>query len=166
MIKEIYTLYVERWRFFLSLTGEHLQISLVSIAVAAIIGLGLGILISLYRKSSSTVLGLTNFIYTIPSIALFGFLIPFSGIGNTTAIIALSIYALLPGYRPGDHRGGTGHGKYHVPDTLQDTGTVGIPRDFVGDTQHGRHDDCPHGYCRFYRGGRIGRCHLPGYHDE
>ena len=44
----------------------------------------------------STVLGLTNFIYTIPSIALFGFLIPFSGIGNTTAIIALSIYALLP----------------------------------------------------------------------
>ena len=96
MIKEIYTLYVERWRFFLSLTGEHLQISLVSIAVAAIIGLGLGILISLYRKSSSTVLGLTNFIYTIPSIALFGFLIPFSGIGNTTAIIALSIYALLP----------------------------------------------------------------------
>ena len=38
MIKEIYTLYVERWRFFLSLTGEHLQISLVSIAVAAIIG--------------------------------------------------------------------------------------------------------------------------------
>lgn len=64
--------------------------------VAAVIGLGLGILISLYRKSSSTVLGLTNFIYTIPSIALFGFLIPFSGIGNTTAIIALSIYALLP----------------------------------------------------------------------
>ena len=96
MIKEIYTLYVERWRFFLSLTGEHLQISLVSIAVAAIIGLGLGILISLYRKSSSTILGLTNFIYTIPSIALFGFLIPFSGIGNMTAIIALSIYALLP----------------------------------------------------------------------
>ena len=45
---------------------------------------------------TSTVLGLTNFIYTIPSIALFGFLIPFSGIGNTTAIIALSIYALLP----------------------------------------------------------------------
>lgn len=39
---------------------------------------------------------MTNFIYTIPSIALFGFLIPFSGIGNTTAVIALTIYALLP----------------------------------------------------------------------
>ena len=96
MIKEIYTLYVERWHFFLDLTWEHLQISLTSIVIATIVGLGLGIMISMYRKGSSTVLGLTNFIYTIPSIALFGFLIPFSGIGNTTAIIALSIYALLP----------------------------------------------------------------------
>ena len=41
-------------------------------------------------------LGFVNFIYTIPSISLLGFLIPFSGIGNTTAIIALTIYALLP----------------------------------------------------------------------
>lgn len=45
---------------------------------------------------SPWVLGMTNFIYTIPSIALFGFLIPFSGIGDLTAIIALTIYALLP----------------------------------------------------------------------
>ena len=96
MIKEIYTLYVERWHFFLDLMWEHLQISLTSIVIATIVGLGLGIMISMYRRGSSTVLGLTNFIYTIPSIALFGFLIPFSGIGNTTAIIALSIYALLP----------------------------------------------------------------------
>ena len=82
MIKEIYTLYVERWHFFLDLTWEHLQISLMSIVIATMVGLGLGIMISMYRKSSSTVLGLTNFIYTIPSIALFGFLIPFSGIGT------------------------------------------------------------------------------------
>ena len=104
MIKEIYTLYVERWHFFLDLMWEHLQISLTSIVIATIVGLGLGIMISMYRRGSSTVLGLTNFIYTIPSIALFGFLIPFSGIGNTIDhqrierydIIALSIYALLP----------------------------------------------------------------------
>ena len=37
-----------------------------------------------------------NFLYTIPSISLLGFLIPFSGIGNTTAVIALTVYALLP----------------------------------------------------------------------
>lgn len=113
MIKDIYTLYVDRWHFFLNLVLEHLQISLTSIVVAAFMGLGLGILISLYRKSTSTVLGLTNFIYTIPSIALFGFLIPFSGIGNTTAIIALTVYALLPMV----------HNTY--------TGIVGIDREII-----------------------------------
>ncbi|WP_106828173.1 ABC transporter permease [Parabacteroides pacaensis] len=96
MIKEIFTLYIDRWKFFLNLTWEHIEISMIAILIAMIIGLGLGIIISQYRKSSSYILGLTNFIYTIPSIALFGFLIPFSGIGNITAIIALSIYALLP----------------------------------------------------------------------
>lgn len=96
MIKDIFVLFADRWRFFLSLTWEHIQISVISIAGAIVIGLSLGIMISQYRKSASTVLGLTNLIYTIPSIALFGFLIPFSGIGNSTAIIALTVYALLP----------------------------------------------------------------------
>ena len=41
MIKEIYTLYVERWHFFLDLTWEHLQISLMSIVIATMVGLGL-----------------------------------------------------------------------------------------------------------------------------
>lgn len=95
-MKEIFILYYERWRFFLALTWEHIQISVLSITGAILIGLSLGILISQYRKSASFVLGFTNIIYTIPSIALFGFLIPFSGIGNTTAIIALTVYALLP----------------------------------------------------------------------
>ncbi len=96
MLKELFSLYTERWPFFLSLALQHLEISLIAIVCAAIIGMGLGILSSHYRRSSPFVLGLTNFIYTIPSIALFGFLIPFSGIGNTTAIIALTVYALLP----------------------------------------------------------------------
>lgn len=96
MIKEIISLYVDRWPLFLSLTWEHIQISVVSIAGAIVIGLALGIFASQYRKSTSSIMGLTNLIYTIPSIALFGFLIPFSGIGNTTAVIALTVYALLP----------------------------------------------------------------------
>lgn len=41
-------------------------------------------------------MGIINFIYTIPSISLLGFLIPLSGVGDTTAIIALTVYALLP----------------------------------------------------------------------
>lgn len=96
MFSEVFHLYAERGSFFITLTLQHLQISLIAIVAATIIGLSLGIAISHYQRSSSIVLGLTNFIYTIPSIALFGFLIPFSGIGNTTAIIALAIYALLP----------------------------------------------------------------------
>ena len=96
MILELFQLYADRWQFFLKLTLQHLEISLIAIVAALCIGLSLGILISSYRRSSSLVLGLTNFMYTIPSIALFGFLIPFSGIGDTTAIFALTVYALLP----------------------------------------------------------------------
>lgn len=96
MIKDIFKLYWDRWDFFLKLIVQHLEIAVISILIAAILGLTLGIIISEYRKTSSVVLGVTNFIYTIPSISLLGFLIPFSGIGNTTAIIALTVYALLP----------------------------------------------------------------------
>lgn len=96
MFQELIKIYAERWPFFLSLTGQHLAISLIAIVAALIIGLGLGILISRFQQLRGIVLGLTNLIYTIPSIALFGFLIPLSGIGDSTAIIALTIYALLP----------------------------------------------------------------------
>ncbi|GAA0076521.1 hypothetical protein UT300005_08990 [Clostridium sp. CTA-5] len=96
MIREVFQLYISRWDFFLKLIIEHLKISGISILIAGIIGLILGVLISEYKKTSPFILGITSFIYTIPSISLLGFLIPFSGIGNTTAIIALTIYALLP----------------------------------------------------------------------
>ena len=95
-IIELIKLYIERYDFFLKLTLEHLKISGISIIIATLIGGILGILISEYKKTSTLVLSITNFLYTIPSISLLGFLIPFSGIGNTTAIIALTIYALLP----------------------------------------------------------------------
>lgn len=96
MIKEVIFQLIDKKDFFLNLLLEHLEISIISIVIATIIGLILGILISEYEKSSKIVLGIINFIYTIPSISLLGFLIPLSGIGNTTAIIALTIYALLP----------------------------------------------------------------------
>ena len=96
MIEDIINIYVERWNFFFELILEHLWISAISIIIAGILGLCIGIIISEYKKSSGVVLGIVNFIYTIPSISLLGFLIPFSGVGNKTAIIALSVYALLP----------------------------------------------------------------------
>lgn len=96
MIQEISDLVVTRWDFFLGLLLEHLQIALISIVIAMVFGLTIGIFISEFRKSAKPVIGLVNFIYTIPSISLLGFLIPLSGIGDTTAIIALTVYALLP----------------------------------------------------------------------
>lgn len=96
MIADMFGLLQSRWDFFLNLLLEHLQISVLSILIAMIIGLIIGIVISEFPKSSKIVTGIINFIYTIPSISLLGFLIPLSGIGNTTAMIALTVYALLP----------------------------------------------------------------------
>ena len=95
-MKEIIDLIVNRSDFFLELLMEHLQISLISIILAIIFGLIIGVVISEYQKTSKIIMSIVNFIYTIPSISLLGFLIPLSGIGDTTAIIALTIYALLP----------------------------------------------------------------------
>lgn len=96
MIRETLNIIVSRWDSFLKWLLEHLQISLISILIAIALGLAIGIFISEFPKSSRPVMGLVNFIYTIPSISLLGFLIPLSGIGNTTAVIALTVYALLP----------------------------------------------------------------------
>ncbi|MBP3416006.1 MAG: ABC transporter permease [Spirochaetaceae bacterium] len=82
--------------FFLELLGEHLWISFTAISIAMVLGLIIGILVSEFHIISKPSIGLINLLYTIPSISLLGFLIPFTGIGDTTAIIALTIYALLP----------------------------------------------------------------------
>lgn len=92
----IFQMYIDRWDFFLKLTFQHICISGISICAAGILGLVTGIIISEYRPASGIVLHIINFIYTIPSISLLGFLIPLSGIGNATAVLALTIYALLP----------------------------------------------------------------------
>lgn len=102
MIRDVLTIYIERWDFFSNLILEHIRISLISILIATAAGLLLGVFISEHKRTRPFVLSLVNVIYSIPSISLLGFLIPLSGIGNTTAIIALSIYALLPMVRNTD----------------------------------------------------------------
>lgn len=76
--------------------SEHIRISLISAFFAGTIGLMAGIAVSRHKKVEGILLGVVNVIYTIPSISLLGFLIPITGIGNKTAILALSIYGLLP----------------------------------------------------------------------
>ena len=96
MINQLIKLFTENFKFFTNLTIEHILISLLAISIASVLGIILGIIISEYRKFSGLILGTVNILYTIPSIALLGFFITITGVGNTTALIALIIYALLP----------------------------------------------------------------------
>ncbi|MDO1448505.1 ABC transporter permease/substrate-binding protein [Rhodocytophaga aerolata] len=77
-------------------TAEHLGLTIVSVAMAILTGVPLGIVCTHYRKLATIVLGVTGMLQTIPSIALLGFMIPVVGIGALPAIIALFLYALLP----------------------------------------------------------------------
>ncbi len=81
------------------LTGEHLWLVSVSMLIAVAIGLPLGILLTRNPKLKTLILGSTNIVQTIPSLALFGLLLPLPWLGaraDRLAIFALALYALLP----------------------------------------------------------------------
>lgn len=87
------------WSDILSHVAQHLWLVFISIAIASVIALPVGILITRRKRLRAPVLGIANVMQTIPSLALFGFLIPLpfiGGIGPRTAIVALVFYALLP----------------------------------------------------------------------
>ena len=81
------------------LTLEHLELVLITIVIAAALGLPTGVALARRAGIRRWAMGFANLAQTIPSLALFGFLLPLpflGGIGKRTAIIALSLYALLP----------------------------------------------------------------------
>ncbi len=94
------------WNFFLdhraeifSATLDHLILVVISMDIAIAIAVPLGMLIVRHRHLRFVSLGIASIFQTIPSLALFGFLIPIpfiGGIGRRTAIVALVLYALLP----------------------------------------------------------------------
>jgi osmoprotectant transport system permease protein len=75
---------------------QHIGLTFISLLLAVLIAVPLGIFISANKKFSGPVLGFANILQTIPSIALLGFMIPLLGIGPVPAIVALFLYALLP----------------------------------------------------------------------
>jgi osmoprotectant transport system permease protein len=77
-------------------TLQHIGLTFISLLIAVIIGLPLGIWITRKKQFSGIVLGIAGILQTIPSIALLGFMIPLLGIGAKPAIMALFLYALLP----------------------------------------------------------------------
>ena len=96
LLKEVLQIYMERREWFLELFGQHLKIAGIAIVLAGIMGLLLGIFIAEKEFMAPVILTLANIFYTIPSISLLGILIPFTGIGDKTAIIALTLYGLMP----------------------------------------------------------------------
>ncbi len=83
----------------LALSVEHMILVGAGMSIAIGIGVPLGIVVTRHRTLGRLALGATNIVQTVPSLALFGFLIPvpiIGGIGARTAIVALALYALLP----------------------------------------------------------------------
>ncbi|MET0647556.1 MAG: ABC transporter permease/substrate-binding protein [Pyrinomonadaceae bacterium] len=90
---------LRNWREVLALTGEHLLLVAVSTLIAVAVGLPLGLLLTRRAALKRPVLAVANILQTVPSLALFGFIIPLKyvgGIGWRAAVVALVLYALLP----------------------------------------------------------------------
>ncbi len=91
------------WKFLVShqreifqQTLEHLELTVIALGIAVIIGVSIGVVLTRNQRYSPQVIGVVGVIQTIPSVALLGFLLPLLGIGVTPAIVALFLYALLP----------------------------------------------------------------------
>ena len=89
----------QNWSEILALTREHIFLVFVSTFFAVLIGVPLGVLLTRKKSLQTPILGFANIMQTVPSLALFGLLIPIpfiGGVGAKTAIIALALYSLLP----------------------------------------------------------------------
>ena len=84
------------WLNILHRTGQHVGLAFTAVGIACAIGIPLGILITKNKKLANVVINIANIIQTIPSLALFAFVIPILGIGAKNAIFALLLYSLLP----------------------------------------------------------------------
>jgi osmoprotectant transport system permease protein len=101
------------------LTREHVALVGISVALAVLIGVPLGAAAAAYRRLSQGILAVVGVLQTIPSLALLAALIPLLGrIGTVPAIVALTLYALLPIVR------NTATGLQHVPEGLKQAGTA------------------------------------------
>lgn len=96
MIKLVIDTMIQRKDAIFLALGQHMQLTIIAILLATMIAVPLGIFLTRHRKISDFVIGVTAVAQTIPSLALLGFLIPFMGIGTKPALVALTIYGLLP----------------------------------------------------------------------
>ena len=85
---------VDRSAEIVDATVEHIWITVVSVLLGVLIAFPLALLARRFVRLESTILGISTGIYTIPSLALFPLLVPFTGLSPTTVVIGLALYAL------------------------------------------------------------------------
>lgn len=95
-VMNVFQLMVERQELVVESLLQHIYLSLTALVLIAAVGIPVGILISQFPKLAPPVIFFTGFLYTIPVLALFGFMIPLLGIGYRPTLFALFIYGLLP----------------------------------------------------------------------
>jgi osmoprotectant transport system permease protein len=95
---EFLSFLLDRRDELLTMTGQHVMLVLLSTSAAVALGVPLGLVLTRRPSLARPVIGFASVMQTVPSLALFGFLIPIPllGIGNRTAVVALVLYALLP----------------------------------------------------------------------
>lgn len=86
----------ERWPDLITLLVQHLEVVLLSVAIATVLGVGLGIVVERRPRARGLALGIAGAMLTIPSFALFGLLIPLFGLGYPPTVVALTLYAIFP----------------------------------------------------------------------
>lgn len=91
----ILSYFINNLRLIFKLTFEHIEVAMMAVIISTIIGVAIGIVITRIKKLATPVIGIAGILYTIPSLALFGMLIPFIGIGVKPAVIALVLYSQL-----------------------------------------------------------------------
>jgi osmoprotectant transport system permease protein len=79
----------------LSALHQHVSLVLVALFFGILIAVPLALVVRRWRRTESTVVGLTSFLYTIPSLALFGILVPYTGLTNRSVEIGLTLYTLV-----------------------------------------------------------------------
>lgn len=110
------------WSRMARYTWQHLALVGISLSLAIVLAVPLGVFAARYRRLGQVVLGMTGILQTVPSLALFVFMIPVFGIGAEPAIAALFLYSLLPIVR-NTHAGLTGIS----PPLLESAAALGLP---------------------------------------
>ena len=116
---QVHTAWDRFWRH----TGEHLLLVAVSLSAAIVLAIPLGIVAARRPRTGQVILGIAGVMQTIPSLALFVFMIPLLGIGAPPAVLALFLYSLLPVIR------NTHAGLSNIPPAIRESAeALGLPR--------------------------------------